>query len=162
MHLNTHFLYSQVNKKKNTKSVAQGCVCIASTEVSTQEIESSMYNTLGNLIFLSWASLSWFVVISKIFFFIFNVYRYRYFACMWSPSVCSAQGGQKGALHILSIELKTVMSHHVGTRNWTLVLWKSSQSSQPPRHFFGSIQVLLIKWQFILIISFIFFLKSYN
>jgi hypothetical protein len=44
-----------------------------------------------------------------------------------------AFGGQKKALHSLGLELKTVVTHHVGAGNQTRDLWKNSfLALQPP------------------------------
>lgn len=51
--------------------------------------------------------------------------------------------GQKRASNLLEIELQSAVSHHVGARSQTLVLWKSSHlielSLQPHRLSFCSL-----------------------
>jgi hypothetical protein len=55
--------------------------------------------------------------------------------CIWparvvcATHVCSAYGGQKTACAALDLELKMVVSCHVGAGKRTWILWKSSQSS---------------------------------
>jgi hypothetical protein len=59
---------------------------------------------------------------------IYLVYVRWCFACM---NICVKRSDW------LKLELQTVVSCHLGARNWTLVLWKSSQCSQLLNHLFS-------------------------
>jgi hypothetical protein len=50
-------------------------------------------------------------------------------ACMSIIYVSGAHEDQKRASDPLELELQTVVSHHVGSRNQTWVLWRNGQCS---------------------------------
>lgn len=60
--------------------------------------------------------------------------------------VSGAQGGQK-VLNLLELELQTALSHDMGAKNWTWVLWKCSKRSKPLIHLSSSTNLIITKFQ---------------
>jgi hypothetical protein len=59
----------------------------------------------------------------------YHVYEYFSFICLCITRMSGAHGGQKRTSDPLELVLQIVVSLQMGAKNWTLVLWKSSQYS---------------------------------
>ena len=59
----------------------------------------------------------------------FHFYFYVEVFYLYTTFTLGAHGDQKRPSDALELELQVVVSHHVGARNRTQALWKSSQCS---------------------------------
>lgn len=127
-HVHTHIH----TYKRETERERDFTTCCRSWKISNVPIHLSKVITLLHC----WTGLHLYQMMRTSFYicaYFYNTYMYVCVAC-----VCRAQGDQKKVLGPLELEFQEVVSFYAGAGNWTQILFKSSQCSEPLSHLSSS------------------------